>query len=191
MSKDIETPAKKAYLEAKEEIVGIYRKMQTDPSGTTLTLELDRGKMRAIFLPNGSIEQVIIRKALRCVKRGLRLGIRRLNDPNMPIMIQKFYNLKSKELTFYIDVVTGERLEKLREPGKPLQTSVVKALDIIDGRETVVAVVNQDQLRCNKMKNMGETDRFYCTMLQASICKRYCMEKCIVATQLKILNEAR
>lgn len=114
-----------------------------------------------------------------------------MNDSKVPLSVQKFYNLRSKKLTLYLDVVTGERLEKLREPGKSLQTGVTKALDIVDGRETIVAVVNHGQFQCNKMKNMGEANRFFCTMLEAPVGKGYCMEKCIVSPQLKILNEAR
>jgi len=83
------------------------------------------------------------------------------------------------------NVVTGERLEKLREPGKPLQTGVVKALDIVEGRETIVAVVSQGHIRCNKMQSIGKTDRFNCSMLGAPVSKEYCLEKCIVADQLK------
>ena len=191
MSSNPETPARIVGLKTGEEIVGIYKRMETDAFGTTVTLELIGGKTIAVCFVSGSIEQSILRKALRCVKRDINIGILKLNDSKVPLTVQKFYNLRSKKLTLYLDVVTGDRLEKLREPGKPLQTGVTKALDIVDGRETIVAVVNHDKFQCNKMKNMGEANRFYCTMLEALVGKRYCMEKCIVASQLKILNEAR
>ncbi len=185
MSNDLETLVKIASLKTEEEIVGIYKRLETNASGTTVTLEMIGGKTIVASFVSGSIEQSIIRKALCRVKRGMKIGIRKLDDPKMPIIVEKFYNKRTSELTLYINVVTGERLEKLREPGKPLQTGVVKALDIVEGRETIVAVVSQGHIRCNKMQNIGKTDRFNCSMLGAPVSKEYCLEKCIVADQLK------
>lgn len=192
MSNVLETPVKTVSLRANEGIVGIYKRLQTNVSGTTVTLELTGGNIVETSFVSGSIEQSIIRKALCRVKRGMKIGIRKLDDPKMPIIVEKFYNKRTSELTLYINVVTGERLEKLREPGKPLQTGVVKALDIVEGRETIVAVVSQGHIRCNKMQNIGKPGRFNCSMLGAPVSKEYCLEKCIVADQLKkILGKTR
>ena len=106
--------------------------MHTNVSGTTVTLELTGGNIVETSFVSGSVEQGIVRKALCRVKRGMKIGIRKLDDPKTPIIVEKFYNKRTSRLTLYVDVVTGERLEKLREPGKPLRTGVVKALDIVE-----------------------------------------------------------
>lgn len=74
MSNNPETPARIVGLKTGEEIVAIYKKMETDASGTTVTLELIGGKTIAVFFVGGSIEQSILRRALRCVKRGIKMG---------------------------------------------------------------------------------------------------------------------
>ena len=189
ITNDFENSIKRISLKTGDGIVGYYRKLQTDACGSKVILELTSGNEVEVSFSKGSIEEGIIRKALCRVKRGVKMGIRKLDDPKIPITVEKFLNKRAKKLTLYVTVDTGKRLEKLQEPGKKLLTAIVKALDIVEGRETIVAVVSQGHIRCNKMQNIGKPDRFNCSMLGAPVSEEYCLEKCIVADQLKILGK--
>ena len=166
------------------EIVGIYKELQKGTETISLVLELTEGNIVQVSFPNGSVEADIVRAALLRVKHNVMLGLTKVNDPKVSLIVRKIYDLSSKKLSLYFDKTSSKRLEKLRAPGEPLKIAIVRALDIIDGRETIVAVIKGDQFRCNKMKAMGEAKRFYCTMLEAPVGERYCLEKCMVADQL-------
>jgi len=192
MPNDLETPAKTFSLKTGEEIIGLYKKLQTDACSTNLVLELPNGNKVQISFAKGSTEAKIIHDALFRVKHDMKLGILKLNDPKTPIRIQKFPNLRTKHLTIYLYVSDYERLEPYQEPGKRISTAVTKMLDIIENKQTIVAVIIESRVQCNKMQNIGKTDRFYCSNLGATASKEFCLEKCAVATEYKkILGDKR
>lgn len=191
VSSDLETPVKTVSLKTGEEIIGLYKKLQIDAFSTNLVLELAGASLVQISFAKGSIEAKIIHDALFCVKHNVKMGILKLNDPKMPIRVQKFRNLRSKHLTIYLDVRDGERLEPYQEPSKRISTAVVKLLDIVENKQTIVAVITESQVQCNKMQEIGRTGRFYCSNLGATTNKEFCLEKCAVGAQFKKITGHR
>lgn len=185
VSSDLETPVKTVSLKTGEEIIGLYKKLQTDAFSTNLVLELPNCIKIQISCAKGSTEARIIHDSLCRVKHNVKLGILKLEDPTTPIRIQKFPNLRTKQLTIYLNVSDWERIEPYQEPSKKISTAVTRLLDIIENKQTIVAVIIKTQVQCNKMQGIGKPDKFYCSNLGATTNKQFCLEKCAVATEYK------
>jgi hypothetical protein len=111
MTTDLETPPKPILLKSGEEVVGLYRKMRSDACNTNLVLERADASLVKISFRRGSNEERIIHDALLCVKHNVKIRIQKLNDPKVPIQVQKFRNLRTKySPTRTISLRTGEEI---------------------------------------------------------------------------------
>jgi hypothetical protein len=173
-------------LKNQEEIIGLYKDLQKDPETQSLNLilQLPEGTLIQVSFPIGSIEAEIMRSALFKVKHNLKIGILKLNDPNMPIRIHKFYNDRTKELTNYIDTKNAEELEPYYLPSEGIAAAIPRVLEVIKNKHIIVAVLVGSRLQCNKMQNIGETNEFYCSHIGATFTREFCLKKCLVGTEL-------
>lgn len=168
-------------LKPGDEISAFYRELRRDVCNTTIVLERTDGKKIGTSFPTESLEAEIIRKALRCVKRGIKIRILRLADPKAPIRVLKIPNLHSKKGTRYLRVASIERLEPFTPPGKPPETGLDIVLNIVENRETIVAVVYQKEgsweIECNRMKHFGKPEENLLSHARDSCKQKTLLEK--------------
>lgn len=88
----------------------------------------------------------------------------------------------------YIPKQFYARLEKYREPNKPITTAVQKVLDMVEGNNILVVVVQRGKIRCNKMKR-SQPNRIFCKILGTIVSPDYCREKCLAAPIVKEVLE--
>jgi len=88
----------------------------------------------------------------------------------------------------YIPKQFYARLEKYREPNKPMTTAVQKILDMVEGNNILVVVVQRGKIRCNKMKR-SQPNRIFCKILGTIVSSHYCREKCLAAPIVKEVLE--
>jgi len=182
-------PLRKISLRPEEEVVGFYKKLLTTTNNIVVALQSSNGKDMEVSFPIESKEAEIVRKSFRFIGIGEKVGILRIANESNPISVRKVRQVSSKKGTFYIDKKLYAKLEKYQEPGKSIVTAIQKVLDIAENRETVVAVINQGVINCNKMKHLPEPNRVYCKMLETMVSKEYCIRKCIIAPQIEELSK--
>lgn len=179
----------KVLLRPEEEVTAFFKKLKTTTDTLALILQLSTGKEIELSFPIESTEAKIIRKKFRSINVDQKIAVLRLTDVKTPILIRKIRHGKNKKETIYIDVKLYAKLEKYQEPGKSIVTAIEKLVDIVENRETVVAVYNQGDIVCNKMQQLQEPNRVYCKRLETIVSKEYCTTKCVVAPHLKELSE--
>jgi hypothetical protein len=173
-------------LKNQEEIFGLYKDLQKDAETQSINLILQppEGTLIQVSFPMGSIEAEIIRSELFKVKHDLQIGILKLNDPNRPIRIQKFYNERTKKLSKYIRTACAVELEPYYLASEGIAAAIPRVLEVIKNKHIIVAVLVESRLQCNKMQNIGETNRFYCSHIGATFTREFCLKKCLVGTEL-------
>jgi hypothetical protein len=179
-------PTKIISLKNQEEIIGLYKDLQKDAETQSINLVLQSPEetLIQVSFPIGSIEAEIIQSTFFKVKHNLKIGILKLNDPNMPIRIQKFYNDRTKKLSNYINTQNAEELEPYYLPNEGIAAAIPRVVEVIKNKHIIVAVLVGSRLQCNKMQNIGETNRFYCSHIGATFTREFCLKKCLVGTEL-------
>jgi hypothetical protein len=134
MNKDLEPPPITFVLRNGEEVLGSYKKMYREGCNTSLVVESADASLVKMSFRRGSSEERIIHDALLCVKHSVKIKIKKLDDPNVPIQIQKFRNLKticSNART--INLRTGERIVALYRELQKDAVNLNLVLELTDG----------------------------------------------------------
>ena len=107
---NFEKLAQKITLKENYPFVGVYKQMWVDQDATHVCFEQD-DDLFIISFPKGTKEEEIIRKSFRCVKHNLRIRIRNLDNPDMPLEVQKIPNFKNSfTLAKSIDLISGNKV---------------------------------------------------------------------------------
>lgn len=177
------------FLKPEEEVVGFYKMLRITNDGIVVILKSGSDKKLEICFPSQLVRPEILQKKFDSIKIGQKIGILRVPYSKPPIRIRKIRHGKNKRATIYVGVKLYARLEKYQEPGESIDTGIEKLLGIAENRETLVVVMNQGEISCNKMKHLRQSNRVYCRRLEVIVSKEYCAIKCIVARQLKELSK--
>ena len=76
-------------LQAEEECVGFYERLQVAGESVGVILKLCNGRTVKISFLTGSVEERTLRKKLRAIKVGDKIGILKIRDVKHPIRIRK------------------------------------------------------------------------------------------------------